>query len=163
MKKSAYCDCHRWVNMEHAFRKQDSARASLRLVQSPGLYEPIDLLAGHLVVILFVAFVEGDKLLRAVHHPLDVDVALGEERREPLNLAHSSLLLLVFNFRAAWCSLTVPHYTATDRARPSLSLRESRRRRCHVCRCSTAYRVRAKYEGQEYRREGYDMRWVEER
>ncbi len=47
------------------------------LVKASRLNVPLDLLLRDLVIVLLEAFVAGDQLLRAVHHSLNVDVAVG--------------------------------------------------------------------------------------
>lgn len=122
-----------------------------------------------------MALVEGDQLLRAVDHALDVDVALGQERREPLHLAHAGLLLPVLSricaAAAAWrglsaCRPAAPAAaTATaHHARPDLLRLRERGCRCrrHIGRPAAPDGIRAQHEGQQDRGQGYDVRRVEQ-
>jgi len=47
------------------------------ILELAGFDEAVDLLTRVLVVILLMALVKCDELLRAVHHGLNIDVALG--------------------------------------------------------------------------------------
>lgn len=141
--------------------------APLVLIEAARLDEPDDGLARRLVVVLLVALVERDQLLRAVDHALDVHVALRQERREPLHLAHPHLLLLVLLRGAAPARRGLAATTAGGSVPALLHLRVRllQRRRCgrrrHVRR--RAGRVGTQDEGEKDRGEGNDVWRVEER
>lgn len=76
----------------------------LSLVEIPCFDESADLLLRVPVIVLLLALIERDELLGAVDHGFDVDVAVCQPRRKPLDLNQAWISgLLRFHYN------TLPH------------------------------------------------------